>query len=252
MQPVTAQLLPERTETYVPEAPSMMFFDGPVEAQDKLAAALADAMAEFSPIYNADAGQMGNRHFRYASLDLLRAATLPALTKRKILVLQPISGPYAEGVYRITTMVIGQGARIVSILEFTRAGTIQEFGSQQTYLRRYAYRALFLLDGSDDIDNGDDAPREQSRSHPATGNASAAAFSDDAPRTVSEGQKSYSVQDIAALHTEIQRLLRELGIREPKAMQLELEKLSEGKDFNRNPLLLISMRDKLRARQNGA
>lgn len=229
----------------------MMFFDGPIEAQDKLAAALADAMAEFSPIYNADAGQMGNRHFRYASLDLLRAATLPALTKRKILVLQPISGPYAEGVYRITTMVIGQGARIVSILEFTRAGTIQEFGSQQTYLRRYAYRALFLLDGSDDVDNGDDASREQSRSNPATGDGPAA-FGEDVPRTVSEGQKSYSVQDIAALHTEIQRLLRELGIREPKAMQLELEKLSEGKDFKRNPLLLIFMRDKLRARQNGA
>jgi hypothetical protein len=244
MQPIDARLVQENEPLYVPAHPELMYFAGPPEAQDKLTTALADAMAEFAPIYNEDEGQIGHRRFTYASLDALRAATMPALTKRKILVLQPISGPYGDGIYRITTMVLGHGARIVAIFEFQRAGAtegnnaLQEFGKQQTYLRRYAYRAMFLLDGSDDADAAP-APLQQ-RQQPAQ-----APRDEQAPRTVASEQKTFSTQDIAALHAEIQGLLRVQGIREPKAMQAELERLSDGREFNRNPQLLIMIRNKL-------
>lgn len=230
---------------YVPEPhrpDAKLCFLGSPEAIDKLAGEMAVAMADFQPILNADEGQAGNRRFRYASLDILRSATMPALLKRRILVLQPLSGPYGLGegggaVYRLDTIVMGYGARIVATLEFERAGNLQEFGSQQTYLRRYAYRALFLLDGSDDVDASptrQEPPRERSDGGPPQRGEPIASVTND--------QKSYSTQDIAALHQEIQSLLRMLGFREPKAAQAELMSLAKGQDFARNPKLLLEMR----------
>lgn len=243
---------------YVPEPPrqeAKLYFLGTPDAIDKLAEAMALAMADFLPIVNADEGQQGNRRFKYASLDLLRGATMPALLKRRILVLQPLTGPYGVGegggqVYRLDTIVMGYGARMAAILEFERAGNLQEFGSQQTYLRRYAYRAFFLLDGSDDVDRGDtrEGPRDQP---PAQRGYEARPAQEQEPERgpVTSDQKSYSTQDIAALHQEIQSLLRTLGIREPKAMQAELATLAGGKEFARNPNLLIQMRETLRSRE---
>lgn len=149
-QPIEAEML----ESYVPPSANMLVFSGTAEAQDQLILELAGAMADFAPIFNADTGAIGNRSFKYASLDLLRAATMPALLKRKIVVLQPLTGPYGGSTYRLTTMVRGHKAGISATIEFEGDEDLQAFGKQQTYLRRYAYRAMFLLDGSDDPDNG--------------------------------------------------------------------------------------------------
>jgi hypothetical protein len=57
----------------------------------------------------------------------------------------------------VTTVVAGHGALLESRLGFKAEGNIKDLGGLSTYMRRYGYRAVFLLEGDDDIDNDGEA-----------------------------------------------------------------------------------------------
>jgi hypothetical protein len=241
-QPIEAEML----VPYEGPRNDMLTFSGTAEAQDKLVTEMAGAMAEFAPIGNVDVGQQGNRTFKYASLDVLRNATLPHLLRRKIVVLQPLSGPYGGNTYRLTTLVKGHGATITSVIEFERDGNLQTFGSQQTYLRRYAYRAMFLLDGSDDTDRGEDSDRsrppepQRPQQRPAQERMPMSPPAEPSPAAT----KTFTQADIAQLHVEIQKLMAQLGLR-GLDMQKRLTEMANGEPVNTNPGLLTKIRNAL-------
>src|SRR6267142_4528531 len=140
-------------EAESPSASTKLEFVGTDEARSALYVAIAKAAAEFMPIVNEGQGQIGHRNFRYADLETLTRATRPALSANGIAVVQFMTGPDSVGNHRLTTIVAGAGAEIRAHIDYRKHGELKGWGMQTTYLRRYAYRALFQLDGSDDADN---------------------------------------------------------------------------------------------------
>lgn len=130
--------------------------------------AMAAAAEDFEPVVNDTEGQMGHRKFSYATLDRLVKCTRPALVKNKIGVLQLMTGPNQDGTHRLTTIVAARGAELHLHIDYTRANELKQWGMQSTYLRRYAYRSIFQLDGSDDADTTDINPRDPDRSRAPT------------------------------------------------------------------------------------
>lgn len=164
----------DRDQALLPETPSSspkLLEKGSDEALDKLYQAICQAMGEFSTIVNEATGQMGHRAFKYADLETLIRSTRPALTKYGVAVVQPMSGPDEYGNHRITTIVRGHGAAIYACVDYRRAGDLKEWGKQTTYIRRYAFRGFFQLDGSDDADNDpipEERPRQNAQPTPPT------------------------------------------------------------------------------------
>jgi hypothetical protein len=152
------EMLPEDAPTGgAYDTQEKLVFLGTPEQQNELMSALAEARAEFLDVFNDTAGQMGNRRFKYAPYENLVKATRAALAVQGIGVLQLMTGPGIDGLHRVTTIIGGHGAQIRASIDYRRAADIKVWGMQTTYLRRYAYRAAFGLDGSDDAD-GADAP----------------------------------------------------------------------------------------------
>lgn len=164
----------DRDPQLAQEAPSnspKLEFIGEPAAQGALFGAVAEASAEFGTILNDSKGQIGNRYFKYADLETLVSATRPALAKHGVAVMQFMVGPDEIGNHRLTTVVAGHGARIQAHIDYKRVNDLKGWGMQTTYLRRYAYRALFQLDGSDDADSaaaqeGAAPARQQSQARP--------------------------------------------------------------------------------------
>jgi hypothetical protein len=134
---------------------------GDMPSRQALFRAIMKARTQFAPVINDTQGMMGNRTYKYADLNTLVAATLPALDANEVSVTQHMFGPVqlstqdgqAVEVHRVLTIVAGHGAEIWSSIDYKRAGDIKAWGGQTTYIRRYAYRAILQLDGSDDADN---------------------------------------------------------------------------------------------------
>ena len=161
-------------EPAAPAAPVYFEISGPPECQAKLVAAMAAAQMEFEPIEKTREGRMGNQPFRYAPLGTMTAATLPYLAKHGVIVRQPITNsPRDASKHRLTTIVMGHGAYMSSTLDFApqqtdqpredgktqyRGEWIKEYGKLTTYLRRYMYQAVFMLDAEPDADDGPDQP----------------------------------------------------------------------------------------------
>lgn len=118
----------------------------------KLFDAIAKARKSFGEVRKAHAGQVGHQTFKYSTLADLTAASTEALSDAGVATMQFISASPTLGVDRITTIVAGHGARIESYLDFKAEPNVQGYGKQTTYLRRYAYNALFVLDGVPDQD----------------------------------------------------------------------------------------------------
>jgi len=122
-------------------------FWGPIE---KLAAALAKAQAEFSPVLKSS-----NNPFyksKYADLSAVIDATRPALSKHGLAVVQL---PAMDGTYvSVTTLLIHEsGAGIRSVLSMpTSKPDVQGAGSAITYARRFSYQAIVHVAGEEDDD----------------------------------------------------------------------------------------------------
>lgn len=136
-----------------------------------IAGALAKAQGAFKPIprsrevtvrMKAEKGG-GQYTFKYAPLDEVIEATRPALAANGLAIVQLLTGEKIT-----TTLVHASGQWIASTLPLgDRVGTLQEFGSKLTYLRRYALAALLGVAPEDDDDAGsaheEPAPRQTPR-----------------------------------------------------------------------------------------
>ena len=158
------------------------------DAIDQLAAALAMAQAEMEPaVFNRT-----NPHFksRYADLAAIRDATLPALNKYGLSIVQATlltavgfvlfsrlihkSGQWIEGEYPITI------------------GTPQSMGSQLTYARRYSWSGLCGITADED-DDAEAAEKDTDRQ------AKAAASEANVPvftKTLNETQSLEELQEV--------------------------------------------------------
>ena len=157
----------------IPQPSSGLVFEGTEEAQSKLMTELALARLEFGDIEKDRTGQYGYQHFKYATLGMLTAATLPALAKHGIAVMQAIGNcPHDTHRQRITTLLCGHGAKIISSLDFDplfvakqqesgKGEAIKEYGKLRTYLRRYEYQTLLVLDAEPDADEAGVKPPQE-------------------------------------------------------------------------------------------
>lgn len=136
----------------------------------KLFEVIAKARKGFGEVTKGREGQVGNQKFKYSTLSDLTNASTAALSDAGVATMQFISVSPVQGHDRITTIVAGHGARIETYLDFKADPNPQTYGKQSTYMRRYAYNALFVLDG---VPDQDDAGRD-----------------DPATRDVEEGQRN--------------------------------------------------------------
>src|SRR5688572_23183791 len=140
----------------------MIEFTGSPDNVAKLDAALAEARKKFLPVSKGTSGQIGNQKFKYTPLAELTEATTPFLLEKEVHVMQFLCSSPIEGKHRLTTRVAGHGASITSHWDFEPASDLKELGKQTTYLRRYAYNALFILDGEKDADADPNYGRSES------------------------------------------------------------------------------------------
>lgn len=134
-----------------PKAPEHVRFFGTDEQVSQLLTKLAEASGEFEDLTKAAKGQEGHKNYRYTNMNALVGATRAALSKHKIVVLQPLVRE--RGSELVRTIVAGWGARIEMDLEVAPGVRGDKgFGLVTTYLRRYQYQATFQLDGEDDPD----------------------------------------------------------------------------------------------------
>lgn len=154
-----------------PSSEQKLVFVGDPSARAALFTAIAKATPAIKPIVNDTEAQIGNRRFKYATLDQLRTAINGPLAEQGIALVQFMTGPDELGNDRVTTIVAGHGAEIHSILCYRRGNQLKAWGMQTTYIRRYGLRAVFGLDGSDDAENENrdfqSGPRAGTQAQPA-------------------------------------------------------------------------------------
>lgn len=137
-----------------------LVFVGEQEAMAALMTAIAQARVSFGEVKKAREGQIGHQRFKYSPLSDLTAASVGPLSKAGVAVMQFLGSSPVEGKHRLTTIVAGHGARIETHVDFVPEKDVKEYGKQTTYLRRYTYNALFVLDGEPDADEAGTAKRQ--------------------------------------------------------------------------------------------
>lgn len=138
--------------------------------------ALAKAQAEFPVLEKSRTVQVrsekGSYSFDYATLDDLQQATRPILAKHGLCLIQPFYGDVGSKELR-TILGHATGARIEATVVLTEAPSVQQFGSQLTYIKRYAIKSLLCINDGEDDDGAeasgmkaDVAPRQRQASPP--------------------------------------------------------------------------------------
>lgn len=128
----------------------------------KLAGALAKAQGAFEPIgktreVTVTPKKEGARpyKFSYAPLDTVLAAVRPALAANGLAIMQTIADRHEDSEDRTmtTTLLHESGEFIASTTTLPgQASTAQEFGSQVTYMRRYAIVSILGVVAEEDDD----------------------------------------------------------------------------------------------------
>ena len=122
-----------------------------------LAAALAKAQAEFPPIIRDKEVDSRSYKFKYAPLDKIIEAVRPALSKNGLAITQLLDGQDL-----VTMLLHESGGFLMGSVPLSHEGTVQQFGSAITYLRRYALQALLGIAAEED-DDGDAAAKAPPR-----------------------------------------------------------------------------------------
>jgi len=122
--------------------------------------AFAAAQAEFEPVKKDAKADLGQYGYSYAPLENLLAATLPALNRHGLCLLQPFAGKVGGGHELRTWIAHESGTRLEMETDIPRADKIQQLGSSITYLRRYTVQAALGINGEDD-DYGNQADGNQ-------------------------------------------------------------------------------------------
>lgn len=161
-------------------------FVGSAEAIGELFDALAKAQGEFKTIVKDSEATVtvkagGNYKFAYAGLDVVIAATQPALSRHGLAFVQlPTSDTLVS--------VLGyKGARIESIIGFSGVTNAQEYGSKITYLKRYARLSMlsvFPADEDDDANASIGNKADVVKRHPPTTTKAAPPADAVTPQTV--------------------------------------------------------------------
>lgn len=147
----------ENETTNEPQPPPAAEFyeQGTPEQLAELYGALAAARGEFTKIVKNRTVTIKPKDpnkpaytFDYAELEESLAATVPALSKHGLVVIQPPT----IGVIR-TILAHKAGARVTTVMELPRSEDIKTFGANITYLRRYCYNALLCLSADADADD---------------------------------------------------------------------------------------------------
>lgn len=118
----------------------------------ELAAALAKAQAAFPAITRSRTVRVktkvgGEYVFKYAPLDKIFDAVRKPLADNGLAITQLIDGQEL-----VTMLLHSAGATISGRAPLPNSGTIQEFGSAITYLRRYALQAILGIASEEDDD----------------------------------------------------------------------------------------------------
>jgi hypothetical protein len=144
---------------------------------NEIAAALAAAQAEFPVIRKGKTAKIptkSGKEYSYAYADLadILEAVRPPLNKHGITLQQPLAS--VDGCWVLRTKIThSSGQFMESDFPLTMNGTIQEVGSEQTYVRRYALCGFLGVAGEEDDDgqnansNGDRKPQQQRPPQPA-------------------------------------------------------------------------------------
>lgn len=119
------------------------------ESIDQVSAALTKAQSEMG---NASKGS-ANPFFKskYADLNSIREACMPALTNHKLSVLQPMV--VVEGKNYIETVIVHESGQFIGGLTeviFSKANDAQNFGAGTTYARRFGLQSLLCIGAEDD------------------------------------------------------------------------------------------------------
>lgn len=131
----------------------------------KLAAALAMAQKNFAPIPKDREvtvySDRGNYKFKYATLDAIRTATMPALAEQTLAIVQGMI-EYGNGYAVETKLIHSSGEWIRNVTPMFVSGRVkdgrqypptnQELGSAQSYARRYGISALLCITADEDDD----------------------------------------------------------------------------------------------------
>lgn len=131
---------------------------GPLEPDLKFAAAFAKAQSEYQPVRRSKEVVVrlssGNSYtFRYAPLDAILAAILPALNQNGFALTQSI-GKGVSGDYIETTLLHAAGAHRANKtpIFITSNPTAQVYASGMTYARRYGVTLLCCVAAEEDDD----------------------------------------------------------------------------------------------------
>jgi hypothetical protein len=128
-----------------------------------LAEALVAAQAELPCTLGKDAdGQIGERGYRYLTLDKLIAETRPILTKHGLTIMQwPAAEQRGDAmVPMLITQIHHVGGQVFQYgtpLYLTEK-TMQGLGAAITYARRYAWQSVLGIAAEEDTDAKDEIP----------------------------------------------------------------------------------------------
>lgn len=121
--------------------------------------ALGMARAEFEAVEkNRISGKGTTKEFAYADLDASLSATVPALSRNGLVVLQPLTMRDGRATLR-TIIAHKDGGRLMAMFDvpLPADGDVQTFGKNVTYSRKYQYNALVCIAADQDLDEAGDS-----------------------------------------------------------------------------------------------
>lgn len=121
--------------------------------KSNLIKALIKAKREFKEIIKDKTGRDGHRTYKYADLDSVLKAINPALLDNGLFFSHSMQ-VHEDQCDLVLTVYHESGESMVSDypIDDPRKGKIKEYGSLQTYLRRYSVEAMFGIVGEQDDD----------------------------------------------------------------------------------------------------
>lgn len=131
---------------------------GEMESLCKLYEAIGKASASFRDIPKTKKGYYGKRTFDYAPYHVIRKVIVAALAEQGVSFMQP---QHTEGEHEALTLIVaGHGAVVASTILYKKDQkdqdgnfSIQDFGADVTYYRRYQLQSFFCLEGDADADD---------------------------------------------------------------------------------------------------
>lgn len=120
--------------------------------------ALAKARGEFAPFTKTKRVEVRSKEgrllypFEYAPMDVLLAATTPALSANGLVVMMPFVTAQNDTTRQLVIIAHAQGGRLCFEFEFCPNSDEKLFGGQTTYLQRYCYRSVLTLAADGDLE----------------------------------------------------------------------------------------------------